>query len=102
VECELCKTAIRAELEVSRRCNSCGESKARIGEGWLLFVVCLFGVVFNLSLIAYSALQLRVEIRNGYGAASMTEKIVVLLSIVLNLLLLVFFAWNLSNYFLHR
>ena len=102
VECELCRTAIGVELEVSWRCNSCAETKWNVCDKWLLFIVCLLGVIFSTSLLVYSGLQLRMEISNGYGSAQTAERIVVISSLVLNFVLLVFFSYNLGSYFLQK
>jgi TRAP-type C4-dicarboxylate transport system permease small subunit len=87
---------------VRRECNSCKEIKGKIGQRWVLFIVSLLGLVFSLSLTVYSAIQLETEVRRGYSNAPIGERIVVVASLGLNLLLLVFFSYTLSKYLLQR
>lgn len=100
MECELCKRRIRVELQVSKKCRPCQDIQDSISDKLMLFMVCILGVGFSISLILYSSIQLGTEIKNGYANAPTVEKVVVICSIVLNILLFIFFSTNLASFFI--
>lgn len=58
VECELCKRRISVELQVSKRCRPCNDICEIISDKLMLFMVCVLGIGFSISLILYSSIQL--------------------------------------------
>ena len=58
VECELCKRRISVELQVSKKCRPCQDIQDSISDKLMLFMVCILGVGFSISLILYSSIQL--------------------------------------------
>ena len=87
-------------MQVSKKCRPCNDICEIISDKLMLFMVCVLGIGFSLSLILYSAIQLGTEIKNGYANAPIVEKVVVICSIVLNILLFIFFSSNLASFFM--
>ena len=62
----------------------------------------MIGILFSLSMLVYSLLMMAINLSSGEKPISAVDNSVYIASIIINLLLLVFFCYNMTPYLIYN
>lgn len=101
-DCQICKTAIPVRMQMMRRFRSCQQIKQRVDYKLSLFIICMVGLFSTIAVLIYTSIELAGQLRNGYSKIQQISKGVVIASFPINILLLIYFIYNLGFFLIRK